>query len=97
MARPMVATKAGGLPEIVVDQVTGLTVERENDKQLAEAIAFLIDHPQIAVRMGEAGRLRANTLFGLDRYVDDSDALYKQIITEWKTASHSAPLTNGIR
>ena len=35
--------KSGGLPEIVVDRVTGLTVERENDKQLAEAIAFLID------------------------------------------------------
>jgi glycogen(starch) synthase len=97
MCRPVIVTKSGGLPEVVVDQETGLTVERENDKQLAEAIAFLIDHPEIAVRMGEAGRLRANTLFGLDRYVDDSDALYKQIITEWKTESHSAPLTNGIR
>ena len=34
--------------------------------------------------MGEAGRLRVNALFGLDRYADESDALYKKILSEWQ-------------
>jgi glycosyltransferase involved in cell wall biosynthesis len=69
-----------------VHEETGLTVEKENDEELAGAIAFLIDRPETAVRMGEAGRLRASALFGLDRYVNDSDALYKKVFTDWKTA-----------
>ena len=97
MGRPVVHKTSGGLPEIVRDQETGLTVERENDKELAAATAFLFEHPQTAIRMGEAGRLRANELFALDRYVNDSDALYKKIIAEWKPAPHTAPLDHVIR
>lgn len=84
MARPVVATRVGGLPENIVDHETGLLVEKENPEQLAESVAFLLDHPETASRMGEAGRLRANRLFGLTRYVDESDALYKKVVAGWQ-------------
>lgn len=84
MARPVVATRVGGLPESIIDHETGLIVETENPAKLAAAIAFCLDNSEVATRMGEAGRLRASALFGLDRYADESDALYKKIRSEWQ-------------
>ena len=42
MARPVVATRVGGLPEVVVHGETGLLVEPNNKISLADALAFLI-------------------------------------------------------
>ena len=89
MCRPVIVTRSGGLPEIIVDGETGLVVEREDVKGLAEAIAFLIEHPELAMRMAEAGRLRANALFTLERYVNESDALYRKLIAR-ETAAQDA-------
>jgi len=58
MARPIVGTRVGGLPEIVVHGETGLLVEPEDSGGLAGAIGFLLEHPRMAVEMGQAGRRR---------------------------------------
>jgi glycogen(starch) synthase len=79
MARPVVATRVGGLPEVVVDGETGLLVEKEDAHALARATEFLLDHPNDAARMGLAGRLRTEDLFNLDRYVDEYDLLYQKL------------------
>jgi glycosyltransferase involved in cell wall biosynthesis len=80
MARPVVATRVGGLPEVVLHEKTGLLVPAENSDTLAEAISFLLEHPETATRMGDAGRRRAARKFRWDRYVDAYDALYQQLI-----------------
>jgi glycogen(starch) synthase len=80
MARPVVATRVGGLPEVVVDGQTGLLVEKDDSRALAGAVAFLFDHPEQAMMMGNTGRLRALEVFGLARYVDAYDALYRTVI-----------------
>ncbi len=79
MARPVVATRVGGLPEVVVHQETGLICEKEDSAALAEAIAFLQDHPDTAVLMGEMGRRRALELFSLEKFVDNYDRLYSRL------------------
>jgi glycogen(starch) synthase len=79
MARPVVATRVGGLPEVVVHEQTGLLVENENSQALAEAIAFLLDHPETATRLGRAARSRAEAVFGWERHVDTYDALYRKL------------------
>jgi glycogen synthase len=79
MARPIVATRVGGLPEVVVHQKTGLVVEPEDCAGLAEAVAFLLEHPEVAVQMGQAGRRRVQEVFGWQRCIDDYDALYKKL------------------
>jgi glycosyltransferase involved in cell wall biosynthesis len=56
---PVIASRAGGLAEIVVDGETGLLVEPENPGQLAEAIIQLLENPAQARTMGMAGRRRA--------------------------------------
>jgi glycogen(starch) synthase len=89
MARPIVATPVGGLPESVVHQQTGLLVEPEDSLALAEAIAFLLSHPDIARQMGQAGRSRALDIFSMERFVDAYDALYRKLIQEATPAQAS--------
>lgn len=86
LGRPLVAARAGGLPEIVVPMETGMLIDKEDCDGLAKSIAFLLDHPQAAMRMGEAARLRAGAMFGWERHVDAYDALY-QTLTSKRAAS----------
>jgi glycogen(starch) synthase len=79
MARPVVVTRAGALPEVVAHGETGLVVEKEGDAAVAEAIAFLLERPETARRMGGAGRERAIRRFGLRLCIDRYDALYRRI------------------
>ena len=79
MARPIVATCVGGLPEIVRPHETGLLVRSEDSTELAEAIAFLLDNPQTATQMGEAAHRRARQIFSWERTVDAYDALYQTL------------------
>jgi glycogen(starch) synthase len=80
MARPVVATRVGGLPEVVVHQETGLLVKKEDSVGLAQAISFLLEHPETAAQMGQAARRRAQEVFSLERYVNAYDALYQTLI-----------------
>jgi glycogen(starch) synthase len=80
MARPVVATRVGGLPEVVLDGETGLLVQKDDSGALARAVGFLLDHPEQAMSMGNAGRLRAKEVFSLARYVDAYDTLYRRLI-----------------
>src|SRR4029077_4031681 len=63
MARPVVAARVGGLPEVVLHEQTGLLVEHEDHEDLAEAITLLLDHPRTATMFGEAAQRRAKEVF----------------------------------
>jgi glycosyltransferase involved in cell wall biosynthesis len=82
MARPIVATRVMGLSEVVVHQQTGLLVEPEDSKALAEAISFLLTHLDTAAQLGAEARRRALEMFNWDRCVDAYDALYRRLIQE---------------
>jgi glycogen(starch) synthase len=82
MARPVVATRVGGLTEVVLHQQTGLLVEEPTGPALAKAVMLLLDQPQAAMRMGWAGRRRAEQVFCWEEYVDAYDALYRRLATE---------------
>ena len=79
MARPVVATHVGGLPEVVVHQETGLLVENGDTGGLTEAVAHLLDHPETAIQMGQVARRRAQEFFSFERCVDAYDALYRKL------------------
>jgi glycogen synthase len=78
MARPVVATRVGGLPEVVVDGRTGLLVEQGDAKALADAVITLLTHPEVAVQMGQAARNRAIACFSWDHCVDAYEKLYRK-------------------
>jgi glycosyltransferase involved in cell wall biosynthesis len=80
MARPVVGTRVGGLPEVVAHEQTGLLVESDNSAQLRDATTFLLARPDIATRMGQAARRRMQTEFSWERHVHAYDALYRKMI-----------------
>jgi glycogen(starch) synthase len=79
MARPIVATRVGGLPEVVAHEESGLVVESENIRALADAVAFLLSHPEIARHMGHAARRRVQDVFSWKRHINAYDALYQRL------------------
>ena len=79
MARPVVATRVGGLPEVVLHQKTGLLTQPDDPARLAEATLFLLRQPQTASMFGESARRRAQEVFSFDCYVDGYDQLYQKI------------------
>ncbi len=80
MARPVVATRVGGLPEVVLHQKTGLLIDDKDQEALAEAMLFLLNHPDTATAFGAAASRRVREVFSFERYVDAYDALYKKLI-----------------
>jgi glycogen(starch) synthase len=79
MARPVVATRVGGMAEVVRHQETGLLVEPENVDELAAALARLLERPEDARRMGTAARRRVESEFAWEECVAAYDALYRQL------------------
>jgi glycogen(starch) synthase len=79
MARPIVATRVGGLPEVVLHRQTGLLVEPEDVGGLAQAMQFLLEHPSIATAMGQAARRRAQEVFDWNAHVGAYDGLYRRL------------------
>jgi glycosyltransferase involved in cell wall biosynthesis len=76
--KPVVATRGGGVPEIVVDQVTGYLVPPRDADALADRLAALAD-PDRRERFGRAGRERAIAAFSLERYRDQWIALASHV------------------
>jgi len=79
MGRPVVAARDAGLPEVVVDQKTGLLVQKEDSVGLAQALTYLLEHPEVARQMGQTARQRAQEVFSIQRCIDAYDSLYQKL------------------
>ena len=76
---PVVASRTGGLPDLVTDGHNGFLVPPGNAVTLGQAIQNLCNNPDLRKRMGEAGRRRAEN-FSLQRMVHKLDALYARLL-----------------
>jgi hypothetical protein len=76
---PVVASNTGGLPEIVVHRETGLLVENDA-AAIAGAIRELRADPDLARRLGEAGRKRVQENFTVDHMVRRTMEVYRQVL-----------------
>lgn len=79
-AKPVIATAVGGVPEIVINEKTGLLVPPADSESLAEAILTLLKDPARARQMGEAGRNRAIEHFDIKRTIQQTEALYDSLL-----------------
>lgn len=79
--RPIVATRAGGIPEIVEDEVTGLLVAARDHQALADAIVRALNDEALRRRMGAAGLARVRERFTVERMVAETARLYRDIAT----------------
>jgi glycosyltransferase involved in cell wall biosynthesis len=76
----VVATKGGGIPELVVDGETGILVERGNFSALAEAILRLLSDEELRKSMGKAARKRAIELFSWQKISKDLMVQYEKLV-----------------
>ncbi|MHC3467560.1 glycogen synthase [Streptomyces sp. 7R007] len=81
---PVVASRVGGIPEVVDDGKTGVLVTLDDDFEagLARALDSVLGDPEAARRMGEAGRERAVGEFGWDAVARRTVRLYEEILKD---------------
>jgi glycosyltransferase involved in cell wall biosynthesis len=72
---PVVSTRIGGIPEMVIDNETGFLVRPDDPMALADAIEKVINDRSLGQKLGQAGRGRAQTLFSIEENVRDLCAL----------------------
>ena len=77
---PVVATDAGGVPEVVENGVTGYVVPKGDAAALANAIDRLLADDALRTRMGESGRVRALGRFDWDLSVKQFEAVYARVL-----------------
>jgi glycosyltransferase involved in cell wall biosynthesis len=77
---PAVASRVGGIPEVVAEGETGLLVPPRDPSVLAAAIGSLLDDPATRERLGRAGRRAVEERFSLARAVERTIALYGELV-----------------
>jgi glycosyltransferase involved in cell wall biosynthesis len=82
LAKPIVATCAGGIPEAVQDGITGLLVPPRDPQALAESLCYLLRHPEQGKAMGVAGRQRVEQLFTAERMACQTLQVYERILAD---------------
>jgi glycosyltransferase involved in cell wall biosynthesis len=79
---PVVATRVGGIPEVVEENRTGLLVAAEADDELAGQIARLAASPVLRQELGHQGRQRAFDRFSEDQMIASYDAIYRSLMSK---------------
>ena len=78
--RPVVATRVGGVSDVVRDGVDGFLAEVADVESLAARLAELAGDPELRTRMGNAGRAHVVDRYAVERLVDDIDRLYRSLL-----------------
>jgi glycosyltransferase involved in cell wall biosynthesis len=76
---PVVATAAGGIPEMIEHERTGLLVPPGDPVALARAIERVLDDPALARRLADAARVRVRD-FALERTIERTEELYRRLL-----------------
>ena len=79
---PIVATRTGGIPKVVVDGETALLSEVYDPIGMAKNIVRLFNSPRMMSSFGDKALVRARTEFSEDRYVSEVDYLYRNLLVE---------------
>ncbi|MEA2554695.1 MAG: hypothetical protein QOI60_26 [Actinomycetota bacterium] len=90
--KPVVATRVGGVREVVRDGNTGWLVAPGDPVGMAANIAALLEDPAGAKRMGQEGAIWVRDRFGQERLADDLTALYGELLARKGLRRRAAPV-----
>ena len=82
MEKTVVATDVGAVSEQILGGETGIIVPPRNPKAMAEAVIYLLEHPEERIRMGKKARERVKEMFSVERCVEEHRKLYENIYGE---------------
>lgn len=94
--RPVVATKVGGVPEVITHGQTGLLVEAKDSHALADAIEQLISNKDMALYIGNSARKLVEQKFTLQQMADTTMNIYQELILK-KGLTPGLPQKNPIQ
>ena len=80
MEKPVVASRVGGIPDLVEHGVNGYLVSPGNAKELEHAIFTILDDPSLATRMGKEGRKRISNRFSAATMVNSIEQVYRELL-----------------
>jgi glycosyltransferase involved in cell wall biosynthesis len=89
-AKAIVATRVGGVPDLIEDGVHGLLVEAQDAHGLASAVARLLREPELRARMGGEARKRQQAEFTIEAAVHRLELLYEELSAATQMAGHGA-------
>jgi glycosyltransferase involved in cell wall biosynthesis len=78
---PVVATRVGGVPDVVTEGVDGFLVDPGDTDAAADRLATLAGDPELRARLGAAGSANARERYSVERLVEDVDRLYRELLT----------------
>jgi glycosyltransferase involved in cell wall biosynthesis len=79
---PVVASRLGGIPQLTLDGVTGLLVERGSVRDLQEALSRLVKDRELRIKFGESGRLRYEQHFNSRLMCAQTMSVYQDVLAE---------------
>ena len=85
MEKPVVASSAGSIPEVVHDKETGILVEPKNAKALAEGIVSMLDNHDFARTVAANARKLIETKYSLRHMVSGIEEIYNDLMRQYKT------------
>jgi glycosyltransferase involved in cell wall biosynthesis len=80
MIKPVIATRVGGIPNLIVHRETGLLVEPQHAEELGAAVEWVVDHLPEARRMAERGRAVIVRDYRLDRTIERTVTVYRELL-----------------
>jgi glycosyltransferase involved in cell wall biosynthesis len=79
-SKPLIATRGGGIPEIVVDGVTGALIPMNDSESMAQAMLTLLRNPDSGREMGRQGRARVEAHFTIEQTVRNVEEIYRRVL-----------------
>ncbi len=87
-AKPVVATAVGGVPDVLVNNVTGILVPVDKEECLVEALCALEYDPILRTRLGAAGRAEVRLRFCQDTVIEKLSTVYQTLVKRRLSKSH---------
>jgi glycosyltransferase involved in cell wall biosynthesis len=97
MGRPVVATRVGGVPELVEHGRSGLVVEPRQPQALADGLGALLADPHARERLGAHSRQRIVTEFSLERMVTETDRVLQTVLADRALTQSNGHMVTGRR
>lgn len=77
---PCISTFEGGIPSVIINGETGLLVKQKDSVELADKMAYLLEHPDLCIKMGQAGRKRFLENFTLETFEKNLVAILRDCL-----------------
>jgi len=82
MEKPVIASDAGAIKEIVIDGETGFLIEPKNSGQLAEKVIELYKNPALRIKFGKEGRKLVEKNYSIVAMLDKIESLYERLLNQ---------------